>query len=211
MVAAGTNREGLVAALELLAAARDQQSSIDEVIELVTTGPDAGSATSRDTMVVVQDLFRSATRSVLLAGYELYQTEPLFRTLADRMAERPALAVRMFLNVKRPYGNSSTDSELIASFAQRFRAEHWPQDRHLPQIYYDPRSLAMDAKQRAVLHAKCVVVDGRVTFVSSANFTEAAHQRNIEVGVLLRSEAIAERLKAFFEDLISTCAVRRAV
>ena len=80
MVTAGTNREGLVAALELLAAARDQQPSIDEVVELVTTGPDAGSATSRDTMVVVQDLFRSATRSVLVAGYELYQTEPLFRT-----------------------------------------------------------------------------------------------------------------------------------
>src|SRR6266536_2590190 len=46
MAAAGTNREGLVAALELLAAARAQQPSIDEVFELVTTGPEAGTVTN---------------------------------------------------------------------------------------------------------------------------------------------------------------------
>src|SRR5580658_9211016 len=57
MAASGTNREGLVAALELLAAARSQQPSIDEVIELVTTGPEAGTVTNRDTRVVVQELF----------------------------------------------------------------------------------------------------------------------------------------------------------
>src|SRR5262245_34280508 len=79
MVASGANREGLVAALELLAGARASGSSLDEVVELVTTSPESGGATSRDTQVVVQDLFRSATRSVILAGYELYQAAPLFR------------------------------------------------------------------------------------------------------------------------------------
>jgi len=66
MAASGTNREGLVAALELLAAARAQQPSIDEVIELVTTGPEAGMVTKPDTQVVVQELFRNAGRSVLV-------------------------------------------------------------------------------------------------------------------------------------------------
>jgi hypothetical protein len=74
MAASGTNREGLVAALELLAAARAQQPSIDEVIELVTTGPEAGTVTNRDTQVVVQELFRNAERSVLVAGYEFLRT-----------------------------------------------------------------------------------------------------------------------------------------
>jgi phosphatidylserine/phosphatidylglycerophosphate/cardiolipin synthase-like enzyme len=96
--------------------------------------------------------------------------------------------VRMFLNVKRPFGDTSTDTELIAAFAYRFRTEHWPSDRALPEIYFDPRSLALDSKQRAVLHAKCIIVDGRMSFVSSANFTHAAQERNIEVGVLVRSE-----------------------
>src|SRR5437016_9665258 len=53
MAAAGANRQGLVAAVELLASARAQQPSIDEVIELVTTGPEAGTVTNRDTQVVV--------------------------------------------------------------------------------------------------------------------------------------------------------------
>jgi hypothetical protein len=83
MTASGSNRAGLVAALELLAAARAQEPSIDELIELVTTGPEAGTVTNRDTQVVVQDLFRNAERSILVAGYELYLAEAVFRTLAD--------------------------------------------------------------------------------------------------------------------------------
>src|ERR1700730_11833513 len=137
MAAAGAHRDGLVAAIELLAAARAQQPSIDEVIELFTTGPEAGAVTNRDTQVVVQELFRNAEHSVLVAGYALYQAEPVFRTLADRMADEPRPAVRMFLNVNRPFGETSTDIGLIASFAYRFRTEHWPTDRPLPAIYLD--------------------------------------------------------------------------
>lgn len=211
MVAAGTNHEGLITALELLAAARAQQPSIDELIELVTTGPEAGSVSNRDTQVVVQDLFRSAERSVLVAGYELYQTEPVFRTLAERMADQPGLDVKMFLNVRRPYGDTSIDAGILAAFGYRFRNEHWPTGRRLPEIYFDPRSLATDGKPKAVLHAKCVVVDGKTSFVSSANFTEAAQERNIEVGVLVRSQVLAERLMGFFAALVSTGAVKRAL
>ena len=148
MAANGTNREGIVAALELLAAASAQQPSIDEVVELVTTGPEAGTVTNRDTQVVVQELFRKAEHSDLVAGYELYQAEQVFRTWTDRMAEHPRPTVRMFLNVKRPFGETSTDGELIAAFAHRFRTEHWPTDRTLPEIYFDPRSLAIDAKRK---------------------------------------------------------------
>jgi phosphatidylserine/phosphatidylglycerophosphate/cardiolipin synthase-like enzyme len=69
----------------------------------------------------------------------------------------------------------------------------------------------MGVKRKAALHAKCVVIDGRAAFVSSANFTEAAQERNIEVGVLVRSEIVAERLINFFAALISTGAVRQVL
>jgi phosphatidylserine/phosphatidylglycerophosphate/cardiolipin synthase-like enzyme len=46
-----------------------------------------------------------------------------------------------------------------------------------------------------------VVVDRQVAFVSSANFTEAAHARNIEAGVLIRSPQFASRLALHFEAL----------
>lgn len=51
---------------------------------------------------------------------------------------------------------------------------------------------------RASLHAKCVVVDERLAFISSANFTPAAHVKNIEAGVLVRSEGFAMQLSGHF-------------
>ena len=52
------------------------------------------------------------------------------------------------------------------------------------------------------LHAKCIVVDGEHVFVSSANFTEAAQERNIEVGLLVQSRAVADRVCRFFDALL---------
>jgi phosphatidylserine/phosphatidylglycerophosphate/cardiolipin synthase-like enzyme len=47
------------------------------------------------------------------------------------------------------------------------------------------------------------VVDRREVFVSSANFTEAAHERNIEVGLLIHSSTLAERIVRHFEALLA--------
>ena len=46
------------------------------------------------------------------------------------------------------------------------------------------------------------MVDGEQVFVSSANFTEAAHERNIEVGLLVQSVALADRVCRFFDALL---------
>ena len=45
------------------------------------------------------------------------------------------------------------------------------------------------------------MIDSERSLVSSANFTEAAQLRNIEVGVLIRSRGFAERLTHHFESL----------
>jgi phosphatidylserine/phosphatidylglycerophosphate/cardiolipin synthase-like enzyme len=72
----------------------------------------------------------------------------------------------------------------------------------LPKVYYDPRSLAISNHEKSAMHAKCVVVDGRDLFVSSANFTEAAQNRNVEVGLLIRSASLAENLVRHFDALV---------
>jgi phosphatidylserine/phosphatidylglycerophosphate/cardiolipin synthase-like enzyme len=48
-----------------------------------------------------------------------------------------------------------------------------------------------------------VVADRRVALVTSANFTEAAQQRNIEVGALIRAPRFAEQLAQHFESLVA--------
>jgi len=52
--------------LEVLADSAQRRSSVDDVIQLVTTGPEGIDADHRDTAVVVQDLFRRARESVLV-------------------------------------------------------------------------------------------------------------------------------------------------
>jgi phosphatidylserine/phosphatidylglycerophosphate/cardiolipin synthase-like enzyme len=144
---------------------------------------------------------------VLVAGFAVYQGREVFKRLGERMAERPALRVRLFLDVRREPADTSPDAEVLRRFARRFRAQEWPAGR-LPELYYDPRSLGWEAGKRSSLHAKCVVVDRRVALVTSANFTEAAQTRNIEVGALIRSARFADQLAGHFETLADAGVLR---
>jgi phosphatidylserine/phosphatidylglycerophosphate/cardiolipin synthase-like enzyme len=68
---------------------------------------------------------------------------------------------------------------------------------------YDPRGPEKSPDSPACQHAKCILVDGVTAFITSANFTESAHERNIELGVLFRENPrVAESIRTKFESLI---------
>jgi phosphatidylserine/phosphatidylglycerophosphate/cardiolipin synthase-like enzyme len=197
------SEELIATALELVLQDRQRRPRMEDVIDLVTSGPEARGVTNRDTRVVVRELFAHAQASVLVAGYAVYQGQKVFEALAERMLAIPHLAVRMFLDIQRGPGDTSAPSELVRRFGHTFRNQQWPHDRPYPQLFYDPRSVAIAAPKRASLHAKCIVVDNRAIFVSSANFTEAAQERNLEIGLLIHSASLAERLTRHFDTLLS--------
>lgn len=199
----GATTLAIATMLELLLQERRRHVAINEAIDLVTTGPEADGISNRDTSVVVRELFADANESVLIAGYAVYQGQTVFAALADRMMARPQLQVRMFLDIQRPNGDTSTPAELATRFADRFSKTQWPTERPIPSIYFYPLSMHMDSARRASLHAKCVVVDGQRTFVSSANFTEAAQKKNVEVGVLIRSALVADQVIRHFDALVA--------
>jgi phosphatidylserine/phosphatidylglycerophosphate/cardiolipin synthase-like enzyme len=116
------------------------------------------------------------------------------------MDEKPELRVWLCLDVSRKQTDTSLPQEIVRRFANDFREKHWPGKR-LPELYYDPRSLSDSKEKRSSLHAKCVVIDRRVALITSANFTEAAQQRNIEAGVMVRYPLFGERLVGYFEGL----------
>lgn len=170
---------------------------------------------SRDTGVVCAELFREAKRAVTISTFNLGHRpvegqapgNPVLRPLAQRMAEIPGLRVRLFVNLRRMERRSAVSvPEVEAAFIAWLRRDIWPWDE-LPEIYYDPRSL--EAEAGSCLHAKCVVVDGARAFVTSANLTEAAHERNIEAGVLLDDPVFASNLARQFDSLIDRGHVRR--
>jgi phosphatidylserine/phosphatidylglycerophosphate/cardiolipin synthase-like enzyme len=199
-VGEGMEARHLADCLDLLCQDRRQRPVAEDLIDLAWTGPEAPGIDNRDTRVVVREMFQGAKESVLVAGYAVYQGLVVFRELAERMDRYPGLQVHMFLDVQRPPNDQASPSELVRAFAERFVQKEWPGER-FPELFYDPRSLETDYMKRASLHAKCVVVDRQQAFVSSANFTEAAQTKNIEVGALLRSPTFARRLAEHFETL----------
>jgi phosphatidylserine/phosphatidylglycerophosphate/cardiolipin synthase-like enzyme len=204
----GMKPQHLALLAETIVQTRNRVPEPADLVDMVWTGPETLGITNRDTGVVVRELFGAAESEVLVAGFAVYQGRAVFGRLAERMVERPHLRVKLFLDVQRHPGDTSLPEALVRRFAHRFRTQEWPGDK-LPDLYYDPRSLDLDAVKRSSLHAKCVVVDRRVALVTSANFTEAAQARNIEVGALIRDERFAVRLAGHFETLADVGLLRQ--
>lgn len=185
--------------------------AMSEQAELVWSGLEILGSASRDTRIVIQELFKKAQHSVMIASYALdtrKKAKEIFGVLASRMEEFPTLSVRMFINVSRKYREEAPDLILVQQFSEMFRKEIWPGKRY-PEVFYDPRSLVIDGEHRACLHAKCIVVDDEAVFITSANFTEAAQERNLEAGILLINPQIALQLRSQFETLVARNILRR--
>lgn len=201
----GMTTSGIAHLLTLLKTEREIAQRQRDAIDLVWTGEEVIGAETRDTSVVVQELFSSAKHSILISSYALdggKKAQELFRVLANRMDTHSSLQVRMFFNVKRPHRDQTPESTILREFAETFRNQIWLGNR-LPEVFHDPRSLSLSSGSKACLHAKCVVVDDEKLLVTSANFTEAAHQRNIEAGVLLSDSVAARAMRTQFESLVS--------
>lgn len=207
----GCGPNALACCIEMLTEASSMRPSIEDSVQLVMTAPTQSNAYHRDTKVVVADLFRRAEKSVLIAGYAVHQGKQIFEELASRMEKISSLHVRAFLNLPPQPGNVLTPPELVSRFVSEFSKRHWPAGHRLPEVYYDRRGIEAANNEPISLHAKCVVLDEQELFVSSANFTEAAQNRNIEMGVLLNSPPLARQATQFFMDLIREGVCLRAI
>lgn len=181
------SRDVLVAILECALAEREAPKA---QVDLVWTGPHPRTSTARDTYVVMRDLFKSAKSEVIVAGYRFDHGEELLRPLYERALQ--GVGVFLFLDV---VGKVQSD-ELVDGFAaqagRRFIEENWPFGEPVPQLYFDPRSVAPG--RFSSMHAKCIVVDRRVALVGSANFTSRARTENIELGVVVDDPRFATEL-----------------
>lgn len=170
-------------------------------LDLVWTGPEAKSATARDTWVVVRQLFAEARQSVLVGGFSFDHGEEIFRPLHRVMVDH-GVTVTFFLDID---GNADTIAggpRYAVHQIERFFTRNWPFGSPRPDVYYDPRT-AVPGPPWASLHAKCVVADDRRALVTSANFTDRGQTRNIEAGVLIEDEEFSRKLSAQWRTLVS--------
>lgn len=168
--------------------------------DLVWSGPEVPGLHARDTRRVYEELVAAAERSLWICTYVYYDGEKAFKSLAQRMDEEEGLDATLLLNIQRKYKDTTASSELVRKFADRLWKQEWPGARR-PAVFYNPSSLDPNGPG-AVLHAKAVVADEKIAFVTSANLTGAAFDHNIEAGVVTRDPALAASLAKHFRVLI---------
>jgi len=168
--------------------------------DLVWSGPEVPGLHARDTRRVYEELLGSAERSIWASTYAFFDGPSAFGVLARRLDAMSELRVTLLLNIQRKRGDTTSAEHLVRAFADRFWKTDWPGELR-PRVYYDPRALELDGPG-GVLHAKAVVADDEAVFVTSANLTEAALDRNIELGLLIRDRALAESVSSHFRVLI---------
>ena len=168
--------------------------------DLVWSGPEVPGLHARDTRRVYEELLGSAEHSICASTYAFFDGHKAFEILAKRMEARPALRVTLLLNIQRKRADTTASDQLVRRFADRFWRADWPGSSR-PSVFYDPRALEQ-VGPGGVLHAKAVVADDEAVFITSANLTEAALDRNIELGVLIRDRALALTISGYFRNLI---------
>jgi phosphatidylserine/phosphatidylglycerophosphate/cardiolipin synthase-like enzyme len=202
---AGLDRTGAAVALDLVMAERTHGPH--PTLDLVWTGPEATASTARDTGVVMREIFAQARERVLIAGYAFDAGAELFEPLFKNMLEHQVRA-QMFLNIPRAAPGADTAKHARA-YVQQFIIDNWPWPAKYPDFFYDPRTVAPDSVES--LHAKCVIVDERLTLIGSANFTDRGRTRNIEIGVLIDDVRFGREVALQWQGLINQRLVQRIV
>ncbi len=168
--------------------------------DLVWSGPKVPGISARDTRQVFEELLGSARTSLWACTYAFFDGPKAFHVLAKHMEATPSLRVTLLLNIQRTKGDTTLAEDLVRKFSDRFWKVEWPGALR-PRVFYDPRALDLEGPG-GVLHAKAVVVDDERVLVTSANFTAAALDRNIELGFLVQDQALAASVTAQFRGLI---------
>lgn len=164
-------------------------------VELVWTGPGTGMVPVRHTAQVLTGLIAEARERLFLVSFVAYHVGTVIAAL-QRAVERGVQVSVLLERSKEHGGNVTVDSIAMLKLS-------------LPRAqFYEWDKSSGDTAQTASVHAKCAVADGGVAFVTSANLTEAAMERNMELGVLLRGGQVPRLLDQHLAALVTTKLLR---
>ena len=205
LIESGCSTNALAAIFMALHAAKGRVEQCDNDFYLTLSGPDIPSIPVVDTPTVVRSLFEEARQEVLVASYVFMNAQELLAPLAEKMKEDPTFRVRFVVDLSHQRKQHDEPLPIIANrFKSHFLRTFWNGIR-APEFWHDPRAFHPgDSRNAGVMHAKFVIIDRAAALVTSANFTEAAQNRNIEAGVIFRSTHQVGRLRDYFDGLIAT-------
>ena len=166
-------------------AAKTEQS-----IELVWTGPSSELVATRKTEQALLQVIQTARRNLFLTSFVAYDVASVLTALKNAM-DRGVMLSMLLASSDQHGGGISIDA--IGGMK-----------KSLPEanIYFWAEK--EDAFLGGKVHAKVAVADERICFISSANLTGHAMEKNIEAGVLIDGGSIPTKLHKHLEALITT-------
>jgi phosphatidylserine/phosphatidylglycerophosphate/cardiolipin synthase-like enzyme len=171
----------------------------DQHVELLWTGPSpASQIPARRIDQVMYDLIGSAKREILLVTFAAYKISRLTDGLVAAIGR--GVAVRLILEFEEASeGQLSMDAlkAFPAALRQKAKIYYWPLKER------ERNALGHPGK----LHAKVAIIDDQAV-LSSANLTDDAFNRNLELGALLSSGEIIQRLRGHFDSLCAEGTLR---
>ena len=164
-------------------------------VELVWTGPTTRFVPMRRTEQVLLDLIASATKDFFLVSFVAYDVPTVVAALND--ASSRGVRLRILLEAATSHGgtlnyDSADTMRMRVPLAELFT---W---KEKPEPFVDGK-----------VHAKVAVVDGARAFVTSANLTGHALEKNIEAGVLINGGSVPKTLIDHLQALIDVGAIGR--
>ena len=144
------------------------------------------------------DLIDSAKREILLVTFAAYRISRLTDGLAKALNR--AVHVRLILEFEQTsQGQLSMDAlnAFPAAIRERAKIYYWPEEK---------RERNANGKS-GKLHAKVAVIDDQVV-LSSANLTDDAFNRNLEIGTLFSNDEVLQRLRDHFDRLCADGTLR---
>lgn len=173
-------------------------ASNSQSTELVWTGPDANLFPVRRSEQVLLDLINSAQDTLFIVSFVLVNI-PNVEEAIIKALER-GVNVRMLLE--------SEDKESSTNFHETLNRLY----TNIPNIklFIWPRKNRENINGGfARVHAKCAVADSRLAFITSANLTAAALDRNIEIGVYIEGGSIPEDIFSQLSSMINSKEILR--
>lgn len=186
----------VLAGILIGAAHARQQVQSEHTIDLVWTGPTTPFVATRRTEQVLLDLIRHAQADVFLVSFVAYDVSSVVDAL--NCATARGVAVQLLLETSTSHGGSlSVDP--ISTMRSRVPSAALFVWTDRPEPFTDGR-----------VHAKVAVADSRTAFLTSANLTGHALEKNMEAGILISGGQIPHRLRAHLQALVDTNIIRRA-
>lgn len=189
-----TQTESPAVALALAAARDREQAARAQQVSVVWTGPETDTIPVRQTEQALLELIGHAHTRLIVVSFAVYKVPEI--TSALTACAKRGCEVAVIVESEAESGGTVT-FEMSQALGSEV-ATH-------ATLYTWPSELRPETKhgKRASLHAKCAVADNERLLVSSANLTEYAFTKNMELGLLVEGGNTPHQVQEHLESLIT--------